>query len=202
MSIVFDEEKFDPTLNETITANVFMPFNATVTLKVNNQYGVTKRTLWSASSVLAGNTPVIWDGKDESGNYVSDGTYYYVATYEYNGNTLVYDPSYDVPGLSSPAVDRSTVENKSFTIYSDNPLMIGFTLNYRSEVSLYMAKNPTGQNTTPYLYNRLKTIYQHTPVAAGKQYARWDTTDDNGDIAVDPYSAADFFFYIWIVCMK
>jgi len=75
--------------------------------------------------------------------------------------------------------------------------MIGFTLSYRSEMSLYMAKNPTGYNVTPWLTNRVKTIYHHTPLGAGKQYARWDTTDDNGDIAVDPYSAADFFFYIW-----
>jgi len=197
MSIVFDEEKFDPTLAEAVTANVFMPFDATVTLKVNNQYGVTKRTLWAASSVSAGNTPVIWDGKDEIGDYVSDGTYYYVATYERGGNAFVYDPSYDVPGLSSPSIDKSTVQNKPFTIYSDNPLMIGFTLSYRSEMSLYMAKNPTGYNVTPWLTNRVKTIYHHTPLGAGKQYARWDTTDDNGDIAVDPYSAADFFFYIW-----
>ena len=197
MSIVFDEEKFDPTLAEVVTANVFMPFDATVTLKVNNQYGVTRRTLWSGDSVSAGNTPVIWDGKDETGDYVSDGTYYYVATYERGGNTFVYDPSYDVPGLSSPSIDKSTVQNKPFTIYSDNPLMIGFTLGYRAEVSLYMAKNPTGVNVTPWLTNRVKTIYHHTPLGAGKQYARWDTTDDNGEIAVDPYSAADFFFYIW-----
>ena len=197
MSIAFDEEKFDPTLAETVTANVFMPFDAKVTLNINNQYGVTKKTLWDDNPVAAGYVPVTWDGKDTLGNYVSDGTYYYVATYQRDGHTYVYDPSYDVPGLSSPSIDKSTVQNKPFTIYSDNPLMIGFTLNYRSEMSLYMAKNPTGVNTTPHLYNRVKTIYHHTPLAAGKQYARWDTTDDNGDIAVDPYSAADFFFYIW-----
>jgi len=197
MSIVFDEEKFDPTLAEIVTANVFMPFNATVTLKVNDQYGVTKKTLWSANPVDVGNSTVTWDGKDEIGDYVPDGAYYFVATYQRGGNTYVYDPSYDVPGLSSPSIDKSTVQDKLFTLYSDNPLMIGFTLSYRSEMSLYMAKNPTGRNTTPYLYNRVKTIYHHTPLAAGKQYARWDTTDDNGEIAVDPYSAADFFFYIW-----
>jgi|GEM_PF-3370630 len=197
MSIVFDEEKFDPTLAESVTANVFMPFEATVTLKVNNQYGVTKKTLWSAKPVAAGYSAVTWDGKDEVGDFVPDGTYYYVATYQRGGNTYVYDPSYDVPGLSSPAIDKSTVQNKPFTIYSDNPLMIGFTLSYRSEMSLYMAKNPTGQNTTPHLYNRVKTIYHHTPLASGSQYARWDTTDDNGEIAVDPFSVADYFFYIW-----
>ena len=197
MSIAFDEEKIDPTLSETVTANVFMPFDAIVTLKVNNQYGVTKKTLWSEKSVAAGHSTVVWNGKDEGENYVPDGTYYYVANYQRGGNIFVYDPSYDVPGLSSPSIDKSTVLNKPFTIYSDNPLLIGFTLSYRSEMSLYMAKNPTGFNRTPWLTNRVKTIYHHTPLAAGKQYARWDTTDDNGDIAVDPYSAADFFFYIW-----
>ena len=197
MSISFDEEKIDPTLGEQVAANIFLPFVSKVTLKVNDQYGVTKKILWNEKSVTSGFSTVIWDGKDENGDYVPDGTYYYVASYSHNGHKFIYDPSYDVPGLSSPTIDKSTVQDKPFNIYSDNPLMIGFNLNYRSEISLYMAKNPTGQNVTPYLYQRVKTIYHHTPLASGSQYARWDTTDDNGNVAVDPLSAADYYFYIW-----
>jgi len=197
MAIGFNKEKFDPTLSETVAANIFLPFDAFVTLKVNNKFGVTKKTLLANQSLPLGYSTVDWDGKDELGNYVSDGAYYYVAAYQKAGNNYVYDPSYDVPPMGSPYIDNSTVANKPFYIYSDNPLMIGFTLSYRSEMSLYMVKNPTGRNVTPHLYNRVKTIYHHTPLASGSQYARWDTTDDNGGIAVDPFSAADYFFAVW-----
>jgi flagellar hook assembly protein FlgD len=112
-------------LAQTTSLSVNLTQSATFSWVVADKNNNVVRSNMNNASVGAGTQTWQWDGKDGSGNYVPDGTYYSVTTAQTSAGTYTQRVALDVrafsvTGVSSAPYTRGT--KVKFTIYSAETL--------------------------------------------------------------------------------
>jgi flagellar hook assembly protein FlgD len=108
------------------TMTVTMTQSATFSWVMTDKNNTVVRTFANNSPVSAGNQTWTWDGKDGSGNYVPDGTYFSTMTASTSAGTYTQKVAVDVrafsltPAVSAPFTRGTKVK---FTIFSAEPLI-------------------------------------------------------------------------------
>ena len=113
-------------LAPTTTLSVNLTQSATFSWVLVDKNNVVVRTNMTNASVGAGTQTWQWDGKDGTGNYVPDGTYYSVTTAQTSAGTYTQRVAVDVraftltPAVAAPFTRGTKVK---FTIFSAEPLV-------------------------------------------------------------------------------
>jgi len=165
-----DEQFFDPTVGETININSSLLETSIVTIRIVDQNGNPITTLVDSVMRPAGYYSDTWDGRDNGGDVVPSGVYYFIVEYTIDGQTFVFDPTNDEGERQTP---NTTYQDK-FSPFEDNPLNIRYTLPKPAEVTIYIFSNDWGA--------LVKTILLREPQKAGDYVVDWDGTDDEGNI--------------------
>jgi flagellar hook assembly protein FlgD len=114
-------------MSRTTTFSVNLQSQATFWWKVADQNGNVVRTFVNGSTA-SGPQSVQWDGKDNSGNYVTDGTYYSVTTTQTSAGTYFH---------SLP------VEVRAFRLTTENAMP--FKRGFKAKFSVFSAETLTGK---------------------------------------------------------
>ena len=126
---------------------------------------------------------VIWDGTDNNNLPTTDGVYYAVLRYQYQGVWHSLDLTDSTGGSRYSDFRADTGGSQSspatFSPFEDDFLPINFTLNNAAEVTLFVGYL-WGQDT------RIRTLTNRIPFPAGAHTVYWDGLDDNEQLATAP----------------
>ena len=167
-------EIFNPITGGKGTITTTLTAGAEVTILIVDQAGNVVRRLVVSAQRAAGTYEDVWDGKDEAGNVVEPGIYYFVIDYVVNGETFTYDPreTFEYEKIV-PSRSFTTV----FSPYEDNFIELTYTLYDPAEVEIFFwTRGPTG------LVERVRTLLVREPVGSGTHTVLWDGTDDEGNV--------------------
>jgi len=164
---------FNPTAGETGSISSTLTADAIVTIKIVDQAGNVVRTLVDNVSRTAGSYTDTWDGKDDLGNLVPDGVYYFVIEYTVKGETYTYDLreiaqyAERYPGIS---------HQRFFSPYEDDFYKVTYYLSNPSEVSMYIWTWGVGYANIQHV----RTLFVRELRGVGSHTELWDGTDDKG----------------------
>ncbi len=111
-------------MSKTTTLSVTLQSQATFWWKVADKNGNVVRTFVNGTSAN-GAQSVQWDGKDNNGNFVADGTYYSVTTTQTSAGTYFQSVPVDVRAFrmtTANAVPFQRGFKAKFTVYTAEPL--------------------------------------------------------------------------------
>ncbi|MHB9093375.1 MAG: FlgD immunoglobulin-like domain containing protein [Eubacteriales bacterium] len=167
-------DPFKITLN-SLSIKYTLSENATVNIKVY-QGSTTLRNIASGESRNAGANTNVWDGRDNAGNYVPEGTYTVsVSGSDASGNSTEVAGTIAagyVPGISDVA---HTPEPFNTTA---GPAAVNFTLSNDAKVTLTILKGTAAVRT-----------YPAVTLSSGANSVGWDGKDDAGKYVSDgPYT--------------
>lgn len=167
-------QSFDPTLGETASINSVITGETDITLRIVNRMGETVRTLVDNETRSAGYYSDLWDGLDDSGNFLESAPYFFVMDYTWEGQTYHYDVTNDVnvsgypPGVSYPS---------SFDPIKDRPFYAQYNLSKPAECTIYTFWAPGASPQYP-----VKTVILREPRKAATHVDIWDGTDENHNL--------------------
>lgn len=157
---------FSPQAGETLGITPKMSISASTTVKIKNPAGTVVRTL----AVNAGATAQ-WDGKNDSGNPVTDGLYYAILEYTINNEKKVFDPFLSTGNQAFlPQFDKLNPTPFVFSPFDDQYLPVGFTLDKASRVSIYLKCYSDSKD--------IGTLVDHFPFGTGHHIVHWTGTDN------------------------
>lgn len=165
----------NPGSGEKSAISTVLAADATVTLKVVDEFGNVIRVLVDGQFRAAGSYTDSWDGYDALNNQVSDGAYYFVFSYSQNGVEKVID------ARAESAYNQYTPNRtwpSTFNPYTGIPVTSTYTVNKPSEVSFYFwvrDNSRPGSTIAP-----VRTLFIRELKAAGTHTEIWDGVDDNG----------------------
>ncbi|MEW6086684.1 MAG: PKD domain-containing protein [bacterium] len=171
ITTTLSSEAFDPVLGETIAVNSILAQPAKITLRIVDRNQNPVKTIISNVSRDTGFYSDTWNGRDDSGNLVKTGIYFFVIDYEINGKTYSYNltntsGNYEVPLFSYPV---------SFSPYDGKICTLQYTLDKPAEITLYVFWAPSA-----YPQYKIKTICMREPQKSGTYIAVWDGTNSEG----------------------
>ena len=108
----------------TYTSNVPLPLTETLTIR-SDVTGQTIRTLFSGTR-SAGTYQDVWNGTNDAGQLVPDGTYRYLITVSANGSTFTWDDSTRYVGTTLTQLPYAKCRNSAGTLVSCNDASISF----------------------------------------------------------------------------
>lgn len=186
VSLALDTDTLDAQLAQTITVTTTLSSATRASLVVETRSGTLVRTLVPLATRAAGTHTDVWDGKDNRGQYVTEGIYKLVLLYELNGVVQRLDASATQGGdLYFPT--RSTLPS-TFEPYNGKPLVIEFTLARASEVSAFIGSSNVDA--------RYVTFYTRRPFGRGTVRLTWSGESADGQI-VKPALRDAFAFGIY-----
>ncbi len=168
-------DQFDPALG-TVSINSVLTAQCKVTIYIKDRVGAVVRKLVDQAVRNPGYYSDAWDGKDDSGDLVRSGVYLFTIDYEAGGLSYTYDVTGNVnTALYYPSV----VYPATFNPFSADTNFFRYTLDGKSEVTVYIAPFSSGAGT------RVKTLVMRKPQKGGSYVLVWDGTNDIGNL-VDP----------------
>ena len=177
-------EKFNPSGEETVEFTYTISDDGLMTIKVYDKDNNLIRTLFTDQAVTAGQNQESWDGKNDLGETVADGTYYVVFEYTVNGKTYTQDLRISTGGQDITGEITDVTVSGTLSPLEGQYVNIIYTLPQKTLITVEI-KDQGG------------TIIRHlltdTPRTAGNHTEIWDGADDNGNI-VQPGTA----FYVTI----
>ena len=182
---------FNPTAGQTGSISSTLTGDAIVTIRVIDEAGNVVRTLVDNVSRAGGSYSDVWDGKDESGDLVRDGVYYFLIQYTVNGETYTYD-------LRETATFQQNysglTHTRSFSPYEDDFYEVTYYLSKPSEVSMYIWAWPYYMGPVKHV----RTLLVRELRGAGYHTELWDGTDDKGALVPTDksYAMAQVFWEI------
>jgi PKD repeat protein len=166
---------FNPVDGEVATITTTLSTDATMSLTIIDIYGDVVRNLLADTVRTAGTYQDAWDGRDDLGNMVRDGVYYYIINYEAGDEQDVLDlrenASYNeaTPYRSWPG---------TFDPFSERLPVSTYTISKPAEVSFYYWTRDyshSGSSIKP-----VRTILLREPQRQGTHSVIWDGVDDMG----------------------
>jgi len=116
--------QFNPSTGATQTYTSTVPFRLAERLVIKNQHGLLVRTLVDGERD-AGTYVDAWDGRDDAGELVPDGPYFYVAEASVDGRTLTWDLSRDYLDNYFESTDGLAIT--AFDPFNNQPLIVRYT---------------------------------------------------------------------------
>ena len=182
--IYISSDKINPYLGQTVTIAYRMSREGILSIKIYDSEDLLVRTLISDEPRSPGEHSEIWDGRDDNGNIVLDGPYYFIIEDSISGiPAVVYDPR----GTGGKDISKSI----SFSVTDFNPLLNEFcTLTYDlPEPANINIKVRYRRYSGP----AVKVIKFQEPTSSGRHQTLWNGRDE-ADNFVD---YANFTFAIW-----
>ena len=168
---------FDPVSGSTGSITSNLTGNSIVTVNVIDQSGNVVRPLAVNESRTAGTYTDTWDGKDDTGNIVRDGVYYFLFEHTENGETQTFD-------LRETGLYREYTPGRTwpstFNPYEEDYVQVTYSVPYPSEVSMYFWKRDytrPGSSIAP-----VRTMFLRKPKDTGSHTEIWDGIDDEGAV--------------------
>jgi len=170
-------ESFDPTQNQTVEIITVPTEPTSLTMRLLASDGRVVRTLLNNVSRDAGYHTDAWDGRDDAGQIVPAGAYFFVADYTVNGQVFHYDLTNTAnPNGYAPSVTYPL----TFDPIEDRPFYAQYTANNAFEATVYvLVSDPPPWGWPKYA---LKTIVMREPRKSGPYVDVWDGTDDQGNL--------------------
>jgi len=182
VSATLGADSFDPDEEETVNVNsVLTGAVDKFTLKIKDRLGNTVRTVVNGRPRAGGYHTDAWDGKNDGGEIVNPGVYFYVIEYEVGGQQFVYDVTGDA---NTSTYYPTVVYPDNFNPFSAETNFFRYTLPTKSEVTVYIS--PFG-GSYGLAGPRIKTLLEREPQKAGSHVLVWDGTDDSGEL-VPPHT--------------
>ncbi len=182
---------FNPTSGQTGTISSTLSADTTITIKIIDWSGNVMQTLVNNQARAAGAYSDTWDGKDDTGNLVQDGVYFFLIEYTVNGTTLQYD-------LREDAIFKEVTPSRgwpsSFNPFEEDFVEVTYSTSKPAEVSLYFWKRDyshPGSSIAP-----VRTLFIREPRASGAHTEIWDGVDDKGAV-VGPWSGG-YCITLWV----
>ncbi|MBD3920832.1 S8 family serine peptidase [Paenibacillus sp. PR3] len=155
--------KVTGTANATIKYTLSEPVAATV-LIVNSQGNVV-RTLANATAQTTGTKSITWNGKNDAGALVEDGTYTYKISVEDGTGLTAESQGTITTDKTTPVISNLSASPSVFAPTGSNSLTIGFNVSEsgKTTVAIVNSKNAT-----------VKTLWSSKATEAGAQTVEWD----------------------------
>ncbi len=177
-------DEINPYLGETTTITYQMAREGILNINIYDSEDDLVRNLILNQTRSAGTHSEIWDGKDDSGQIVPDGAYYFIIEDSASGTPMVV---YDPRGTGGRNISHSI----SLSATDFNPLLNEFCiLNYNLPQSVKInLKVRYGRYSGP----AVKVIKYQEPVSSGQHQTLWDGRDEAGNFV----DRDNFTFAIW-----
>jgi PKD repeat protein len=168
---------FNPSIGETGKITTTLTAAATVTIQIIDAFGNVVRTLVSDIQRPAGTYEDVWDGKDDVGNPVRDGVYYFLIDFKSGDQQDILD-------LRESAVFKETTPSRgwpsTFNPFEEKMVNVTYSTSKPAEVSMYFwtrDRTRPGSSIAP-----VRTLILREPRQAGFHTETWDGVDDKGVI--------------------
>ncbi|KPA11161.1 surface layer protein [Candidatus Magnetomorum sp. HK-1] len=170
-----NKEAFDPGRGERIAiSSVFSYHINSFTLKIIKPDGSHVKTIIDQKERSAGVYSDEWDGKNDDGNIVQSGLYYFVIDYKIQEKTYHFDLTNNA---NIDVLKITPVYSSVFNPVEDQFLTATFSLEKPAQISAYVS--PFNGNAL----NRIKTLYLMAPKKSGSYVISWDGSKDDGTLA-------------------
>jgi PKD repeat protein len=181
-------DSVDPTVSETASIRTTLSGTVPIRLVIKDEGGAVVRVL--ADEVrTAGSYDDAWDGKNDTGQILPEGTYYAILEYEFAGEVRSIDLTNTTGGdRYNPA--RNSLP-RTFRPFEDDLLTINFTVPETSGASEVQAFIGLFNTDTRFI-----TLVDRVPFGTGAHTIHWDGLDPDGNFAVPP-PGDTFLFGIW-----
>lgn len=164
-AVMDSPDPFDPTGDKQNTISYTVSENAVVNISLYKENGLLVRDLGSTDALI-GSNKAFWDGKDNNGQLVENGTY----TYKINAIDAYDKPSKTVTGtisigeLDFPVISNFKAAPNPFTPDGSNNTTITYSISKAASVSvrIYDLTN-----------NLIKTLEDNASKSAGSQSVTW-----------------------------
>lgn len=179
-------DTLDTAAQNTVTVKTTLGGNTRVSVVIENVLKGVVKTLVPWTTRTAGVYDDVWNGTDEAGATVPEGTYYAILLYEENGATKRLDLALTTGGQQYNPPRTPIPYN--FSPLAGQPLVIDFTLSRASEVTAFMGRFNTNV--------RLITFLQREPLGRGTHRITWNGEDSAGQL-IHPPPGDQFLFGIF-----
>lgn len=160
-------DPYDPTTGSEARVFVVAPTNGRISIWVRDEAEVPVRTLATDIAVDAGIIPIVWDGRNGSGDIVPPGTYHY--------DLLVLEP---VPSSGQAIRDAEEIR-----IAYTSPPGSGKSASRIIHGGGWIPVDPTGATTRISIYDPTGRRVRSIEMSAGGLGVLWDGRDDGGATA-------------------
>jgi flagellar hook assembly protein FlgD len=166
-------DAFNPFVGEQGTITLTIGDAAVITIWIIDADGNVVRTLVFDESRAAGTYEDIWDGRNDAGQLVPDGAYFFLIEYTVSNGTYIYDLrtaalyEQNYSGITHPSI---------FAPYEDDFYQVTYELPKPAYVRMHTW-------TWDYGYGPMglvKTLLVKELIGAGTHTEIWDGTDDKG----------------------
>jgi flagellar hook assembly protein FlgD len=164
---------------QTVTYTSIVPFDLNEIIDIKNEQGLTVRNLVVNLPRTANTYPDQWDGKNNAGNIVPDGGYFYTATVSVPGYTMDWN-------LSDQYVDAYTISDhpslSAFDLFAGVPLQYSYDTTQPSQVSIIHAPSTSiAPNCAAPQYCSVISRYE----PSGSHSGSWAGVDSTGAFRPD-----------------
>ncbi|MFH1777870.1 MAG: PKD domain-containing protein [Candidatus Omnitrophota bacterium] len=173
-------EVFDPTQGQITSVNItLIGGEIKYSLYVKDKDSNFAKILVNEQPRGDGTYTDTWDGRDESGNIMPDGVYYFVIEYiTPEGETHTYDVTTTTGGKQNAIGGSYAQFPAGFAPYKDELCPITYNVPYKGEVTAYIAPfNPS------YSGEKIKAVLERVVQGSGTHTIYWDGTNDQGQMA-------------------
>jgi PKD repeat protein len=180
---------FNPNIDENGTITFTTTDEASITVKVVDQSGNLVKTMVNNETRGAGTYSEVWNGRNDTGQIVRDGVYYFLIDYTAGDESGTFDLR-EHSGFEELTPPRSWPS--TFNPIEGSFVSITYTLDVPSEVSLYFWTRDysrSGSSIAP-----VRTLLVREPRAAGTHTEVWDGINDKGAV-VEP--GRDYPVTLW-----
>ncbi|MFH1440582.1 MAG: FlgD immunoglobulin-like domain containing protein, partial [Candidatus Omnitrophota bacterium] len=164
---------FNPGSGESCTISYNLSKDAILSIRIYNSDDLLVRNLLNNQPRAAGIHTDSWDGKDDNGNIIPDGAYYFIIEDSISGQPLVV---FDPRGTGGQDISHSVyLQAADFNPLANTPAILSY--------NLPQAANVTIKVRTYRLYGpAIKVIKYVVPEPSGSNQAVWDGRDELGQI--------------------
>lgn len=168
-------DPFDPAADNTAVLSYRLSENAKVGIEIYDSSNTLVQTLESGTDKKQGLNTANWDGKDSSGNIVTDGSYSYkITAVDYVGQEAVpVTGLFSVSGQNTPLLTDVSDSPDPYKPGGNNKSSINFTLSEEAAVVINIS-----DGNGSFVKNILNDI-----TGAGQNTVTWDGKDEAGKLA-------------------
>jgi flagellar hook assembly protein FlgD len=181
LKLSMNVRQFNPSQAANVTFTTIVPVNLLHTILIKNGAGQSVRTLIQNVSRNAGTYNDIWDGRNNSGQLVPDGPYFYVAQVTINSTLYTLDFTNIFPNTAETKITPTVSSSSDY--YNNVPLSVNYTVPQLSRTVICFAPIhlmtcvPPGGNE----FQMVQFEYQES----GARTYQWLGADLNGSLHRD-----------------
>jgi type VII secretion-associated serine protease mycosin len=160
---------FKPTGTSTTALKYTLGDDANVSVRIADSNGTTVRTLATNQAQLKGTKSIAWNGKNDAGAIVPDGTYTFIisADISIGGETAFHNEASGTVTIdtTAPTIDDLSASSSLFEPTGSNTISFNYQLSEAGKTTVTLINS---SNTT------VKTFLSNAATTAGSQSVSWD----------------------------